>query len=348
MRLVGELREHHRDTPAAQLREALDEDGYVLVRQALPADSLERLRAVLADAAWDAGWTLDRGSPGVPPLAREGAACASPEPAYLAAYHEVYRRPELHALPHEPALVALMTGLIGGRCFAHPRLVARMVFPQHAEAVTPPHQDWFQVQGTEHTLTCWVALHDCPRDTGPLILAERSHLEGFRPVRPAPGASGAAVIGAEKLRWRGADIRRGDVLVFTALTVHAALPNRSARMRLSADIRFQAVEESVCRSSLEFHSRSDLSWDKIYQGWPEDGPPRRYWEALPLRMVDFDPSVLAARDDEAFRLGEAGDITAISALQRIAAHDPDPAKRRRAQGLLEGLSAGRSPEAEPS
>ena len=40
-------------------------------------------------------------------------------------------------------------------------------------------------------------------------------------------------------RWLTTDYRAGDVLIFSVFTIHASLDNRSKRVRLSSDSRYQ-------------------------------------------------------------------------------------------------------------
>ncbi len=41
--------------------------------------------------------------------------------------------------------------------------------------------------------------------------------------------------------WRTTTYQPGDVLLFSSLTVHGAMPNKTKQLRLSADFRYQAV-----------------------------------------------------------------------------------------------------------
>ena len=47
--------------------------------------------------------------------------------------------------------------------------------------------------------------------------------------------------------WVTTDYQAGDVLVFHCLTTHAALPNREARMRFSAEYRWQLADQPAPR-----------------------------------------------------------------------------------------------------
>jgi ectoine hydroxylase-related dioxygenase (phytanoyl-CoA dioxygenase family) len=51
-------------------------------------------------------------------------------------------------------------------------------------------------------------------------------------------------------RWLTTSYETGDVLVFSVFTVHASLENRSDRIRLSADTRYQPANQPAVRRSI--------------------------------------------------------------------------------------------------
>jgi ectoine hydroxylase-related dioxygenase (phytanoyl-CoA dioxygenase family) len=83
--------------------------------------------------------------------------------------------------------------------------------------------------------------------------------------------------------WVGGEIRAGDVLIFHSLTVHAASPNLSKRMRISLDCRFQDYRRVLNPSNLAFAGDSGKSWEKIYASWPSQSL-KYYWKGLPLNL----------------------------------------------------------------
>lgn len=337
------LASHDPLDPVGELRVFLAEHGYLLFRRLLPEDVLRELHQEFCDATATAGWALDRGTDASPPRANGASACASPNPKYLHVYHELYCSERLHRLPHQRELLALMQRLLGGEVLVHPRLVGRLMFPRQPDFLTPPHQDFFQVQGSADTLTCWIPLHDCPMTAGGLSIADGSHHAGLRAVEPAMGASGAAVSDAANLTWRGSDVYRGDVLVFTSMTVHRGIPNEGERLRFSVDARYQRLSDPVMEMSLEFGPRSDLSWEHIYEHWECDEN-RYYWQSYPLTIAEVDRSVLDELERMAFAMGEQGDRRAISSLQRVAAHSLIDERRTLALSLLGRLGvSGDSP-----
>jgi ectoine hydroxylase-related dioxygenase (phytanoyl-CoA dioxygenase family) len=86
--------------------------------------------------------------------------------------------------------------------------------------------------------------------------------------------------------WVGGHINAGDVLLFHSLTVHAAAPNISDRLRISLDCRFQDYSRTIKPANLAFAGESGKSWEKTYAGWRSESL-KYYWKVLPL---EFRPS----------------------------------------------------------
>jgi ectoine hydroxylase-related dioxygenase (phytanoyl-CoA dioxygenase family) len=122
---------------------------------------------------------------------------------------------------------------------------------------------------------------------GPLRILEGSHRFGIQqhqrenlhvPEIPIHAAAGDD--------WVGGPVNAGDVLIFHSLTVHAASPNASDRMRISLDCRFQDAHRVLNPSNLVFSGETGKSWEKIYAGWQSDKL-KFYWKSIPLT---FKPS----------------------------------------------------------
>jgi hypothetical protein len=86
--------------------------------------------------------------------------------------------------------------------------------------------------------------------------------------------------------WIGGQINAGDVLIFHSFTVHAASPNRSDKLRISLDCRFQDSRRALNPANLAFAGDSGKSWEAIYARWRADDL-KYYWRKLPL---NFQPS----------------------------------------------------------
>ena len=167
------------DDPEA-LRSRFEEDGYLYLDGVLDRDRIAAVHDAVVDELVDAGWVERRGN-GEPwclvePI-QEG------ENAYFEAYDRVQRLEQFHLLAHDPALHAAVETALGGRAFAIPSKIARLVFPGNFEHSTPPpHQDDPNNQGDPRLTATWIPLHDQPEEMGGLAGARR--LAPLRP--PAP------------------------------------------------------------------------------------------------------------------------------------------------------------------
>ena len=221
--------------------------------------------------------------------------------------------------------------------FPHPRVLMRNIFPQRDEFTTKAHQDFPNVQGTEEVYTAWMPLIDCPMDVGPLQVAAGSHRMGVFDFDIGFGAGGIEITDPLEGRWVSGPFAAGDVLIFHSMAVHKGVPNRSDKLRMSMDVRYQLVSEPFNPDNANADGQP-LAWDDVYAGWKSDAL-KYYWKRLPLKLKPFDRQWFDKRDVRAFELGEAGDRRAISVLQRIVARDPDATKQARARKLLERLAS---------
>jgi hypothetical protein len=134
---------------------------------------------------------------------------------------------------------------------------------------TAPHGDVvFMGRGTHNLLTAWVPLGDADFTLGGLMVLEGSHrraeivddyalrdvdtyctnVDGTdEPDRFNGTLSSDPVRLREELggRWLTAEFKAGDLLTFSIYLVHASLDNRSDRIRLSSDSRYQLASEPV-------------------------------------------------------------------------------------------------------
>ena len=286
MKPFRELNMH--DLTAHDLQNQIDSGGYALIRGVLPHDSLAQVLGEITQLLSLAGWLL----PGHVPLERVAdlsAACGDPDPAFKRAYQNVFNLESFHALPHHPTLQRVMKMLIGDRLLIHPKPIGRLIFPHCERLTVHAHQDYRFMGGDPECFTVWIPLHDCPTDVGPLRVVEGSHRLGYMHHEDenlhVPEISKSANVGGD---WVGGQINAGDVLIFHSLTVHAASPNLSNRLRISLDCRFQDYGRVFNPANLAFAGDSGKSWEKTYAGWRSDDL-KYYWKRLPLQ---FQPSKL--------------------------------------------------------
>jgi len=321
-------------TDGSALAERMRRNGYLFLPGLLPRDDVAAVQRQIAEIAREARW-LRPDRPVQEAIADLSGFCVDPDPTYLKTLRRINRLEDYHALKHHPVLIDLLERMLGGAILPHPRVLMRNIFPQRDEYTTKAHQDYPNVQGTTEVYTAWMPLIDCPLHVGPLQIAAGSHTSGVYDFGIAGGAGGIEITDPLEGRWVCGDFAAGDVLLFHSMTVHKGLPNRSDRLRMSMDVRYQLASEPFNIDNANPDGQP-LSWEEVYADWHSDAL-KYYWRRLPLTLQSFDPQWFDKRDALGFELGEAGDQRARSVLQRIVARDANPEKRARAQKLLDAL-----------
>lgn len=259
-------------------RESILEFGYAFLPGVLDRSAVLRVRRELLTCAADGGWL----APGTVP--EDGVPGADiPDQSDLESSRPVLRAMQqveaLHALGDQPGLTDVVHDVLGEPCFRYPSVVHRLKFP--GDKPTPPHPDWYFLQGSPDSLTAWVPLGDVVAVSGGLAVLAGSHRLGlYWSDWKDPGDA--------PVRWHGGDFHAGDVLLFHGLTVHASLPNTGTSVRASADFRYQSLRDSVHEAWTVPHFGVG-TWEEIRAGWTGDGS--RAWEDMPI-------SVTSQREDD--------------------------------------------------
>ena len=268
------------------LQDELASNGYALIRDLIPPTDLTILLDDVTTILSAAGWLLSGHDPRKR-VANPAAACGDPDPSFKRTYREIFNLESFHALPHNARLKQMMMMIAGDQILIHPKPIGRLIFPNCERLTVHPHQDYRFMNGDSECYTVWIPLHDCPTDEGPLQILEGSHRFGFQTHEDenlhVPEIPAGAALGDN---WVGGPINAGDVLLFHSLTVHAASPNRSDRLRISLDCRFQDSRLALNPANLAFAGDSGKSWESIYARW-RSGDLKYYWKKLPL---NFTPS----------------------------------------------------------
>jgi hypothetical protein len=315
----------------------IEHDGYLFLRGVLPRAAVMDVRAQVLDLAARGGW-IRRDRPLAEGLADLSRACKDPEPAYLEVFNPIWKLEALHRLKHHQSLVGVFERMFGEPALVHPLLVQRNIFPhtEHFDFTTGAHQDRVHIGGGT-SYAAWITLGDCPLAKGGLIVAEGSHRRGVLDFHIAAGAGGLEVSDACEGMWVGSDFAAGDVLIFSDVTVHKALPNRTGELRQSFDARYQRLRDPVAEVSVRPYADM-FTWDEVYAGWKADDL-KYYWQRQGAKVVPFDTTHYEKRDAIAFDLAERGDLLARDTLLRIVQRDRDAGKRERASRLLARLDA---------
>ena len=199
---------------------------------------MRALRAVVEDACASRGW-LEGGK--TDPALRLGA---YDDARWIALLQEVMATEPYRDLGLAPELLRLVRAAVGEPIEAHAGDLVRLVSPGAVDLTTPPHQDGAYLRNTKRAWSAWLPLGACPIELGPLAVLPRSHRDGLLPHGPAGSLKGVEV--PEDATWAAADLEEGDVLLFSCMTIHRALPNVTAdRLRMSVDYRYRPQSEAT-------------------------------------------------------------------------------------------------------
>lgn len=248
------------NAPTAELRALMDESGYLFFRGLVPGDAVLAVRREVLGLCAQAGWLAADSDPMDAIVAPTQEALVEGQPDYSAVYRQVLKLPRFHDFPNQPALLGVARKLLqSDEVLVHPRRIGRLTFPNQDYAPTPPHQDWFYIRGAVETYSCWMPLGECPMNQGGLAVWPGSQHHGFM---EHDAVNEKAVVGTgievdeSEAHWHTGDFESGDALFFHSHTVHKALPNRTNRLRISTDNRFQRPSDEIDPNSLVPHNPS--------------------------------------------------------------------------------------------
>ena len=249
---------------AEALRVRMAQDGYLFLPGLLHRDEVLEARRIVVEQLMTEGHLM----PGTDPM----ESIAHPD-AKLAFMPQVAKdNAPLMKVLYDGPMMELYERLLGGPVRHFDYTWFRAVSPGGS---TYPHTDAvYMNRGTSNLYTSWTPVGDVPRHVGGLMVLENSHkierlrnnysskdvdafCENRKPNHTAMGGGGnireggwlsnnpAKLRNALGGRWLTAEFRAGDVLIFSIYTVHASIDNKSDRVRLSSDSRYQLATEAV-------------------------------------------------------------------------------------------------------
>ncbi len=305
-----------------ELRCRMDNEGYLFLRKFQDADKLWDLRLQILERIQSAGDWIVPGSNLAEGRVDPAKACTEPDRAYQDVYHEAYKLPAFHEAAHGAEVISLIGTLVSGPVFPHPHNIIRLWFPHYTRHTTPFHQDFVHFQSNLEVITVWTPLGDCPMELGPLAVVEGSHRVGkVVDHHFSLGAGGKMVKNPEDRGTpRCNDFEIGDTLIFGCLMVHGALPNTTEdRLRVSLDNRYMSLGLPVSENMLTPHLNGGrLTWEDVYEDWPNDHELKYYWEKEEFETIPMDPSFGQVAFEEALELAGAGNEDAVFELERTA------------------------------
>ncbi len=250
---LGELRDANESIDDVEaLRERLEDDGYLLIRDLIPRDRVLGARStVLAFLNRCGALAPDR------PVA-DAVIAAGTQPPVLHGRTEITHDPEVRPTLENERLFDLFGRLFGTAALT---LDFKWLRATVTDEFTGAHCDAvYMSRGSPRLLTCWIPIGDIEVDQSTLAICVGSHrLDGFAPLRSTYGRLDVDRDDTEGWfttdplevtehfggRWKTTSFSAGDVLIFGMQTLHASTTNLTDRYRLTCDVRFQPANEPV-------------------------------------------------------------------------------------------------------
>ena len=167
----------------------------------------------------------------------------------------MHRGPAVFALLRHPRLLDVVETFLGPEIYSNPTQHVRMKPPEACLATsgtvvgeivqTVWHQDLATIMpeaDESQILTVWIPITEATRKNGCLLVAPGSHRQGLVTHCHDQRSNYSRQSIPDRLigdRRVALEIKPGDVLFLTKLTMHASLPNRSDDIRWSVDLRYQ-------------------------------------------------------------------------------------------------------------
>ncbi len=218
---------------AASLAAQYATQGFCLVRNAVPLESIDRLMAHYLDLVE----TIT------------GRRFASPHGEDIVAFYnehpdlesEVYVKirdtPWLTEFSTQAALTNPIRALLPGGFSLFSKIPFRIDMPLWTKELALWHQDHFYVGGNTDVVTAWVPFQDTTYFNGCLSVMPGSHTLGVVPHDAKVGKKSVpSTIFDREVRL--VEMRRGDVLYFNALLFHSGNLNVAPSIRYSLQPRF--------------------------------------------------------------------------------------------------------------
>ena len=239
---------------AARLRERMESDGYLFFLRLVGADRAAAVKRDIMAILRERFIIEEDGAP-------DPVWSGGPQPTeaeYMAVYDRIVRLESFRELATSPEVVALLEAVCEGPVQVWEQQLIRIVYPDpESEAAqgVGAHQDGDPKLGYRagRFYTCWISLMEIDAAVGGLAVAPGSHRLGLLQSAGTVASSSARQQGLEagygldpsELSWATGDFVPGSAVLFHCRTAHRGLPNRSDRIRLSCDFRYQPAEDSA-------------------------------------------------------------------------------------------------------
>ena len=195
--------------------------------------------------------------------------------------------PELYAIFFHPAVLDVVSALLGAEVRLYPNYTVRPKLPDHPQTLVLWHQDggytehWHKSEDGDVSqlgmVNVWTPLVPVRVENGCMQFLAGTHLVGLLPHEEREFYLEIPPQELEPFRDQVVDIELdpGDVVVFDNMLCHRGLPNRSQSIRWSIDWRYQDARQSTLRDEQGHLARSLATPQHVVDG-PSDWAQRSF------------------------------------------------------------------------
>lgn len=212
-------------------------DGFVLLRDAVPAAHLDTLERGFLGLVADWGGTTFSSAQS-PNLARHLLDHRDLEKRL---YDGIRQYPWLAEFAASGPITEAVRDLIGEDIGLLGKIPFRIDLPGLVREMAVWHQDYFYVEGNPDTVTAWVPLQDTPYERGCLMVMPGSHTWGSLAHDKTILGKRHYPSGIFEHPCRYVEMKRGDLLLFHAFLLHSSGVNLSDTLRLSLQPRYSPL-----------------------------------------------------------------------------------------------------------
>jgi len=161
----------------------------------------------------------------------------------------------LWEIPKQPRLRGILHAALRSRAlYMHMPPTARFVLPGNLHAAVPAHQDLSYNRHLSDFITVWVPLVPIDGACGGVVVYEGSGGAPETPTDSERDRFWLKGIPVEGYRPVHCEMAVGDVLLLNRHIIHASMPNRSDRTRLSIDFRFFGARDRSHKHHLDIQT----------------------------------------------------------------------------------------------
>jgi ectoine hydroxylase-related dioxygenase (phytanoyl-CoA dioxygenase family) len=245
------------------LQEQYRAQGYLWLKGLLPREKVMVFRRRFFEAFTRTGLLAKDSDP------LDGIYSGDGKPHVAKILGEIVKWASYEAFCLMPEIWQFYERLLGGPVYLHKRKLIRATTVD--DSCTGAHYDLTYLRaGTDKVCTSWIPIGDIPVEMGGLVYLEGSDAAG-RKLEAEFSAKNQNLTPEERIsaynknmnetgwltkdlpaiadklnsRWLMADYEAGDMVIHSAYTIHASTTNTRMQMRLSTDIRYQLVQETI-------------------------------------------------------------------------------------------------------